>query len=157
MLLLVGRILRSSLKEVFERLVQMPQGLLGRHTRDLIQPGRRRLLLPGGQGYRGIPVEEVFPTLPVGVRAQAQSPVIDEPRAAKRPGQHLTLARGRITTVLVGAFLFHTERFFLSPAKPAMSGPRRGGGHPSRSRDGCPPPLFYENLLLWIIPLCCLV
>ena len=116
MLLLEAGILGPPVKEVPEGFVQMPQGLLGWYTVHLVQPGRRLLLFQGGERCRRIAVEEVLATLPVGIGAQAQAPVIDETRTAKRPGERVTLARDRITTVLVGAFLLHTCLFlFIYP------------------------------------------
>jgi hypothetical protein len=60
----------------------------------------------------------MVPTLAVGIRAQAQSPIEDETRTAERPSEQLALARRRVAAVPVGAFLEHTDLFFLSPAKP---------------------------------------
>ena len=99
MLLLEGRILRPPVKEIAERLVQMPQGLLGRHTGDLIQPTIVWLPFELGQGGAGVAVEEVFPTLAVGLGAQPQTPVIHETRTAECPGQQVALARGRVAAV----------------------------------------------------------
>lgn len=57
-LLLEFRIPGSAFKEVGEGAVHVPQGLLLRDARDLVEPGRRFLLLEACQSRRGVAVKE---------------------------------------------------------------------------------------------------
>jgi hypothetical protein len=118
MLLLGGRLLGAALKEVLEGFIQMAQRLLGRHTGPFTQPGRGFLLLERRQGCRGIPVEDVLPTLPVRVRPETPRPVIHKTRTAKRTSKIFGLLVGRVTAVLIGAFVSHTHLFSFNQAKP---------------------------------------
>ena len=117
--LLERRILGSPVKEVLERGVQVPQGLLRRDTGDLLEKGHRFLLLQGGQGRRGLFVEEMFPALAIGIASQSEPPIIDKTHTTKRPGQPVSLAWCRIAAVPIGMFLVHASLFFFTQAKPA--------------------------------------
>ena len=92
--------------------VQVPQSLLGRDRGDLVEPSRGFLLFQGGECCRGISIEKVFPTLPIGIPAQSEHPVKHKTRAAERPSEHLALARRGIEPVPVGALVFHVDLFF---------------------------------------------
>ena len=138
MLLLERRILRPPVKEVAERFVQVPQGLLGWDTGDLIQPAIVWLLFELGQGGAGVAVEEVFPALAVGIGAQAQAPVVHETRTAERPSEQSgagsasgSSGTGRRVSVAYGSLLF----------QPRPNRQAKGGRGSSRSHqwDGCPP------------------
>ena len=82
-LLLEGRVLTTSLKEVDERAVEVTQGLLRRDTRDLIQPGVFILLLEVGQHRGEVFVVEAAMLLVVSIGLVAQAPIVDKAYTAK--------------------------------------------------------------------------
>jgi hypothetical protein len=71
--------------------VQVAQRLLQRDTGDRVASGRLRLVLHGRERRRRLMVAETFVTLVLGIRAQAQRPIVDIARAAKRPRQDIYL------------------------------------------------------------------
>ncbi len=106
-LLLEGRVLGTSLKEVEKCTIQMSQALLQGNRRDFIQPAVFRLLLELGQGFAQILVVEATLLFVECIRLLTQGPVVDETSTAKGTGKNALLLIGRVHSVLVRSLLFH--------------------------------------------------
>lgn len=85
-----ARVAAALREEVGVGRLEMPEDLLERHATDFIEPGRLFLLLEFGQERRGLMVADLLAGA-VGVAAELETPVVDEPDAAKGPGQNLLL------------------------------------------------------------------
>jgi hypothetical protein len=101
------RITRSFVKEVLETGLQVPQSLLCRYARNLVQPLRLRLLLELGQRGAGFDVTNSFAGLMVPVRTCLESPVVDEPASPKRARQGFLLLECWVNSEPVAQL--HTE------------------------------------------------
>jgi len=90
----------------------MPQGLLQGNVGHVTQPGGFRVLAQLGHCGAGVTVEDVFPTLAVGIGAQVQRPVKHETHTAERASQDALLLLARIAAVAVSTFVSHINLFF---------------------------------------------
>ena len=82
-----------------------------------VLPAVVQLLFKLGQRGAGVAIVHVFPALAVGVRAQAQAPVVDETRATDRSGpasgagsQSGSSGRGRRVSVAYASLLFQATQ-----------------------------------------------
>ena len=107
MLLFEEGILRTTLKEVQKRFIEVTQSLLQGHTGDFIEPVCRDLLLEVGQLDTQVIVVEPFASLVVGIGLLLQGPVVDIPATAESPSQDLLLLSGRVEPIPVRSFLLH--------------------------------------------------
>ena len=109
----------TSLEEVTEGSLQMPQGLLEWDTGDFLQPSAIVLLFEPGELGRGVIVGNALLFLYVGVCPQAQGPVVREANTAKGTGKYSRLLVGGVKSIQVGAFLFslHILLFFFTLPK----------------------------------------
>ena len=127
--LLEAGVIRSPLEEVTKGFIQMTKGLLRRNARYLIEPRGFRLLLEDGQGSRGVVIRNAPLLLIVGIGTQTQCPVIDVATTPKGPSKKSLLLVGRVDSILVCAFLFHSSHTITYCVK---SQQRREGGIPPR-------------------------
>src|SRR5579863_945208 len=104
---------RTPLEEVLEGAVEMAQGLLWGDTRDLVQPGIRRLFLEGSEQSGGLVIGKRLLLLEVGLLSQAQEVVVDETSAAKGASKDPLLLARWIKAVFVGWFVFRPHRYLL--------------------------------------------
>src|SRR5260221_3564635 len=102
-------ILGAALEEVAKGAIKMPQRLLRRHARYVIQPGRRWLAFEHSERRRGRGVADTLLALIVSVGTQAQPPVVDETRTPERPRKHGGLFGRWIAPIAIGAFLAHAH------------------------------------------------
>lgn len=99
MLLFLERgVFGTSLKEVLETFVQVPERLLKRHARDICEP--RILFLEVRQQSSKIVVGKLHPAF-VGSGTHVESPIIDEAAAPERLRKETLLFIGRIEPILV--------------------------------------------------------
>jgi len=99
LLFLERGILGSFLKKVLEGPVQMPQGLLNRHRRNIAQP--RVLLLEIWQHGSQVVVVELLTTFFIHRRAGIQAPIVDKADTAERLSKNDSLLFSRIEPILV--------------------------------------------------------
>jgi len=110
-------ILRTPFKEVPEGPIQVPQGLLRRNRGHFVQPCILRLLLEVGEQGRGLSIRDAFLLLIVGVRTQAQRPIVDETSTAKRASENTLLLLSWVKPVLIGSFLFNSLQYSIDSVK----------------------------------------
>src|SRR5690606_18817288 len=94
-------VLRSLGEEVRERRLKVPQCLLERNRRHLVQEREFGGSLPLGERGRGLHVGDAAALLGVGAGPLLQGLVVDEADAAERPKQFFGLLGGRVEAVLV--------------------------------------------------------
>ena len=112
-LLLEGRIVRSTFKEVHKGTVKMAKGLLQGNRGHVPQP--RVLLFQGWQHSGKIVVVEALPMLEIGHLARREAPIVDEAAAAKRLSEYLLLLIRWVEAIFVGSLrlLAHGLSAFL--------------------------------------------
>jgi hypothetical protein len=98
---LEARIPGPLLPKVRERLLQVPQALLQRYRRNLIQEPEFAGLLPLSQKRRGLSVTDPACVLIPSSRTGFQGAVVDQPHAAERAGQMHSLLVSGVEAVLV--------------------------------------------------------
>jgi hypothetical protein len=126
-LLLEGRVLTTSLKEVDERFIEVTQGLLRRDTRDLIQPGVFILLLEVGPHRGEVFVVEAASFFVVRVRFVAQAPIVNDTDTAKGTSKIDFLLVGWVAPEFVGSSLCtHTSHFTTQRVKSQQHQERSG-------------------------------
>jgi len=95
-LLLKPRIRTLLVEKANKRIVQMPQGLLRRDTRDFVQPLCLLLPLPPRQLRRRSIVTNLFLPLKPRIGSEPQTPVVDIPATPEYPPKHICLGMRRI-------------------------------------------------------------
>ncbi len=116
-LLLKSWVVRPPVKEIPERFVQVTQGLLQRHRRNIIEPNRLFLLLEQDQTLCSTFVVHALTTLIVGISTLAQCPVLDIAATPKGLCQNAFLFIAGRETILVGFLLFHTLQYSILHCK----------------------------------------
>jgi len=101
LLFLERRVFGSSLKEIDECAIQMPQGLLDGDRRDTCKP--RGVFLESRQQSRKIVIVEALSMLFIGGLTGRESPIVDKADTSERLSQHAFLFIGRIEPEFVGA------------------------------------------------------
>ncbi len=105
---LEGGILGAPFKEMAEGAVKMPERLLERNRRHVIQPAMIILLFEEGEAGRGFMIAQALLLFVVGISTQSQREIVDVTSTAKGVSKQSCLLRRRITSVLIGSWLFHT-------------------------------------------------
>jgi len=99
-------------------------------------------------------ITDVLLPLVIGIRAQAQRPIVDKARTSKRPRRHAGLFGHRVEPVAVGTLLSHAYNYSHNDCKQAMGGSpigtvgcasRRAALPPHSPRQGSSPASSAEN------------
>ena len=126
---------RHRAEEVLVGLFKVAKGLLQRELVDLREPGRVLCFFEGRQAFVGLVVRHSASRFPVRGHAQREVMVVDEPGAADRLVDQLTLSGVRVEPDLEGLFpegdrgRFHAQHLLGCSVPATLPAARTAWGH----------------------------